>query len=62
MDSIFVTGSLGFIGKKIIQKLSKSEVLTDSNNSKRIDLRNIKEVLEIDSADVVLQDLRKVSL
>jgi len=54
MDSIFVTGSLGFIGRKIIEKLPKSGVLTDSDNSKRIDLRNIKEVLKIDSADVVI--------
>ena len=42
MDSIFVTGSSGFIGSKIIEKLSKSKVLTDSDNSKRIDLQNIK--------------------
>ena len=54
MDSIFVTGSSGFIGSKIIEKLSKSKVLTDSINSKRIDLRNIKQVLKIDSADVVI--------
>lgn len=54
MDSIFVTGSSGFIGRKIIEKLPKSEVLTDSNNSKRIDLQNIKEVLNIDSADIVI--------
>jgi len=54
MDSIFVTGSSGFIGRKIIEKLPKSEVLTDSDNSKRIDLQNIKEVLNIDSADIVI--------
>ena len=54
MDSIFVTGSSGFIGRKIIEKLPKSQVLTDSINSKRIDLRNIKEVLKIDSADIVI--------
>ena len=54
MDSIFVTGSSGFIGSKIIEKLSKSKVLTDSDNSKRIDLQNIKEVLKIDSADIVI--------
>ena len=54
MDSIFVTGSSGFIGRKIIEKLPKSQVLTDSINSKRIDLRNIKQVLKIDSADVVI--------
>jgi len=60
MDSIFVTGSLGFIGRKIIEKLSKSRVLTDSDNSKRIDLRNIKEVLKIDSADVVIHLAGKI--
>jgi len=54
MDSIFVTGSSGFIGSKIVEKLSKSKVLTDSDNSKRIDLRNINEVLKIDSADIVI--------
>ena len=54
MDSIFITGSLGFIGRKIIEKIPKSQVLTDSINSKRIDLQNIKEVLKIDSADIVI--------
>jgi len=52
--SIFVTGSLGFIGRKIIEKLPKSEVVTDSVDSKRIDLQNLKEVLKIDSADIVI--------
>lgn len=54
MDSILVTGSSGFIGSEIVEKLSKSKVLTDSDNSKRIDLRNINEVLKIDSADIVI--------
>jgi len=54
MNSILVTGSSGFIGKKIIGKLSKSLVITDTINSKRIDLRNINEVLKIDSADIVI--------
>ncbi len=54
MDSILVTGSSGFIGSKIIEKLSKSKVLTDSYNSKRIDLRNINQVLNMDSVDTVI--------
>jgi len=54
MNSILVTGSSGFIGKKIIEKLPESRIITDSRNSKRIDLRNIDEVLKIDSADIVI--------
>ena len=47
MDSILVTGSLGFIGREIIKKITKTKIITDSNNSKRINLQNINEVLEI---------------
>jgi len=54
MESILVTGSTGFIGKKIIEKLPKSNVLIDSENSKRIDLRNIEDVMKIDSVDTVI--------
>ena len=54
MDSILVTGSSGFIGSKVIEKLDKSQIITDSNNSKRIDLQNVNEVLKIDSADIVI--------
>lgn len=54
MNSILVTGSFGFIGGEIVKKLPKSIVLTDSHNSKKIDLRNIDEVLKIDSADTVI--------
>lgn len=54
MNSILVTGSSGFIGRKIIEKLPKSLVITDTINSKRIDLRNINEVLKIDSVDTVI--------
>lgn len=54
MNSILVTGSTGFIGKKIIERLTKSLVITDSIDSKRIDLRNINDVLKIDSADTVI--------
>jgi nucleoside-diphosphate-sugar epimerase len=54
MDSILVTGSLGFIGREIIKKITKTKIITDSNNSKRINLQNINEVLEIDPADTVI--------
>ena len=60
MDSILVTGSSGFIGSKIIKKLSKSKVFTDSDNSKRIDLRNLDEVLNIDSVDTVIHLASKI--
>ncbi len=60
MDSILVTGSSGFIGSKIIEKLSKSKVVTDSFNSKRIDLRNITEVLNLDSVDTVIHLAGKI--
>ena len=54
MNSVLVTGSSGFIGKKIIEKLPKSIVILDTINSKRIDLRNINDVLKIDSVDTVI--------
>ena len=60
MDSVLITGSLGFIGSEIIKKLSKSKVFTDSDNSKRIDLRNIDQVLNIDSVDTVIHLASKV--
>lgn len=60
MDSILVTGSSGFIGSKIIEKLSKLKILTDSDNSKRIDLRNINEVLKIDPVDTVIHLAGKI--
>lgn len=54
MDSILVTGSNGFIGRKIVERLPKSKVLTDSVNSTRINLENIDEVLKIESSDIVI--------
>ena len=54
MDKILVTGSSGFIGKKIMKRLDKSKVITDSNNSERIDLQNKEQVMKLDSADIVI--------
>ncbi len=54
MGKILVTGSSGFIGKEIVKRLDKSEVITDSNNSERIDLQNKEQVMKLDSADLVI--------
>ena len=54
MDSILVTGSSGFIGSKIVEKLPRSKIIADSNGSKRIDLQNLREVMKIDSSDIVI--------
>ena len=54
MGKILVTGSSGFIGKKIVKRLDKLEVITDSNNSERIDLQNKEQVMKLDSADIVI--------
>ena len=54
MDRILITGSSGFIGKEIVKRLDKSKVITDSNNSERIDLQNREQVLKLDSVDIVI--------
>jgi len=54
MTKILVTGSRGFVGTQVVKHLNRSEIVTDSSNSKRTDLRNINEVLKIDSADIVI--------
>lgn len=54
MDKILVTGSSGFIGKEIVKRLDKSKVITDSNNSERIDLQNREQVMKLDSAEMVI--------
>ena len=54
MGKILVTGSSGFIGKKIVKRLDKLEVITDSNNFERIDLQNKEQVMKLDSTDMVI--------
>ena len=54
MTKVLVTGSKGFIGKQVVKRLKKSDVITDSIDSKRIDLKNIEEVMKLDASDVVI--------
>ncbi len=54
MTKILVTGSRGFIGKQVVKRLKKSEVMIDSIGSKRIDLKNIEEVMKLNTSDVVI--------
>jgi len=54
MSKILITGSTGFIGREIIKRLDKSEVIIDSNDSERIDLQNREQVMKLDSADLVI--------
>jgi nucleoside-diphosphate-sugar epimerase len=54
MGKILVTGSSGFIGKKVVRKLDKFEIMTDSNDSEHIDLQNREQIMKLDSADVVI--------
>jgi UDP-glucose 4-epimerase len=54
MGKILVTGSSGFIGKKIVKKLDKFEIITDSNDSEHIDLQNREQIMKLDSADIVI--------
>ena len=54
MGKILVTGSSGFIGKKIIKKLDKFKIIADSNDSERIDLQNREQVMKLDSAETVI--------
>jgi len=54
MDKILVTGSRGFIGKQVVERLKESEIMIDSIGSKRIDLKNSEEVMRLNTSDVVI--------
>jgi len=54
MTKILVTGSNGFIGRQVIKRLNKSEVISDSINTKRINLQNLEEVMKLNRSDIVI--------
>jgi UDP-glucose 4-epimerase len=60
MEKILVTGSKGFIGKNLIKKLCKSQIISDLNNFKRIDLNDEKQVMNLDAADIVIHLAGKI--
>lgn len=53
MTKILITGSSGFIGAKVAEKLAQSQIITDSDNG-RIDLRIRDQVMRFDSVDTVI--------
>ena len=60
MDKILVTGSRGFIGKNLIKKLSKFQIITDSDEFRHINLNDEKQVMDLDSADIVIHLAGKI--
>jgi len=54
MTKILVTGSKGFIGRQVVKRLNKSEIITDSIDSKRVNLQKIEEVLRLNKSDIVI--------
>lgn len=54
MTRILVTGSKGFIGKQVVEHLKSCDIISDSIDSKRIDLKDIEEVMKLDKSDIVI--------
>ena len=54
MEKILVTGSEGFIGKEIVKRLKKNELIQDKIGTKRVNLQNFEEVMKIKKADIVI--------
>ena len=54
MTKILVTGHKGVIASHLIKKLSNCEIIIDSINGKRVDLKNSEEVMKIESVDTVI--------
>ncbi|BDQ31837.1 UDP-glucose 4-epimerase [Nitrosopumilus zosterae] len=54
MTKILVTGSKGFIGKQVVEHLKSSDIISDSIDSKRVDLKNIEEVMKLNKSDIVI--------
>lgn len=57
---ILVTGSRGFIGNHLINKLKEFDIQTDFVNNNRIDLQNISQVLNLEPADFVIHLASKI--
>jgi len=57
---ILVTGSSGFIGSHIVNKLPKSCVVIDKINEKQVDLKDRKQVFNIESANTVIHIAGKI--
>jgi UDP-glucose 4-epimerase len=60
MTKILVTGSNGFIGKNLVKKLSKYEIISDTNNFKQINLNDEKLVMNLEVADLVIHLAGKI--
>lgn len=54
MAKVLVTGFAGFIGSEIVKRLDKTQTITDSLESGRIDLRDKEQVMKLEAADVVM--------
>jgi nucleoside-diphosphate-sugar epimerase len=54
MTKILLTGSKGFIGKEVMKRLNKYEIIADSINSNRVDLQKIDEVMKMNTSDIVI--------